>query len=107
MAYLPTDRATARRRWTEEGEIKEFGAIESGLSAELESLLSDIPRTCNAITELERLSAASNSNQICSVNVEVTDCVRAQLSEDLIMFWRWQALVIAYRAVPWKYLEFP
>lgn len=97
--------ATPRKRWTAQGNIEDLGALHSSLSPELERILSDFSRTCNAIDELKRVSAVSDSNQVYSVNAEVATRVRASLSTELTIFWRYQALIVTYRAIPWKYCE--
>ena len=97
--------ATPRKRWNELGEIEEVDAIHAGLVPELGSLLSDIPRLNNTFHELVLSSAVSeNSDQVYTVD-EAVARVHESLSPELHSFWRYHALVIAYRAIPWKYIE--
>lgn len=99
--------ATPRRRWTVSGDVKDSGPIHAGLAPQLGSFLSDIRRLGNAFHELELSSAVSeDSDQIYTVNDAVVRRVQEGLSSECVHFWRCQALIVAYRAIPWKYLEF-
>ncbi len=98
--------ASPRRRWSENGEIEETDALYTGLQSELVHLLSSIPKLSNAFGELVSLSAISRiSDQTYVVDRAILACVTDSLPPGLHSFWRLQALIIAYRAIPWKYLE--
>lgn len=98
--------ATPRKRWSEHGGIEEMDANRAGLSQELARLLSDISRLSNAFHELELLSVVSkHSDQTYTVDEVVVGHIRASLSPELLSIWRGQALIVAYRSIPWKYIE--
>jgi hypothetical protein len=98
--------ASPRRRWSEHGEIEETDALYTGLQSELVHLLSSIPKLSNAFGELVSLSAISRiSDQTYMVDRAILACVTDSLPPGLHSFWRLQALVVTYRAIPWKYLE--
>lgn len=100
--------ATPRGRWTAQGEIKEVDATRAGLAPELRSILSDLQRLGNACHELDLWSAVSkNSDQAYTMSEAVARRVRENLSPELLSFWRCQALLVTYRAIPWKYIESP
>jgi hypothetical protein len=95
-----------RKRWNRYGEIKEAAAIDAGLVSELSHLLSDTVRLNDAFRELLQLSAVSEvSNDIYMIDSGVAARVRERLCSEIIAFWEAQALMVAYRAIPWKYLE--
>lgn len=104
--YLPFRGANPRRRWDEHGEIGETDALCSGLHSELVHLLSNIVKLGNALDELVSLSVISrNADQTYMVDQAVVTRVSDSLPPELHSFWRLQALVVAYRSIPWKYLE--
>ncbi|KND92895.1 hypothetical protein TOPH_02403 [Tolypocladium ophioglossoides CBS 100239] len=70
------------------------------------SLLSDTLRLGNAFHELDQSSTVSkNSDQTYILTVAIAGCIRESLSPEHLSFWREQALIVAYRAIPWKYVE--
>ena len=98
--------ATPRRRWTETGEIEEIAASCIGLAPDLEDFLSDVSRSRKAADELQMASVISRTaDDRYVLDPTIRDRVLAMLSPEVQSFWRHQALVIAYRSVPWKYLE--
>lgn len=98
--------STPRRRWNRHGEMEEVAAIDAGLVSELGSLLSDTPRLNDAFHELVQLSAVSKvSSHIYIIDNDVAARVRESLCPEMIVFWREQALMVTYRAIPWKYTE--
>jgi hypothetical protein len=98
--------ATPRRRWDIQGEIEGVDALRAGLDPELGSFLSDTLRLSNAFFELDLLSAVSkNSGQTYTLNEAVAGRIHESLPPEHRSFWRCQALVVAYRAIPWKYIE--
>ena len=98
--------ATCRKRWNVQGEIEETDAIHAGLAPEVGSLLSDIQRLSNAFHELHLSSAVSkNSDQTYTLNEAVASRVRGSLPLNHFSFWKCQALIAVYRAIPWKYTE--
>jgi hypothetical protein len=86
--------------------MEEVAAIDAGLVSELGSLLSDTPRLNDAFHELVQLSAVSKvSSHIYIIDNDVAARVRESLCPEMIVFWREQALMVTYRAIPWKYTE--
>ncbi|KUJ07295.1 uncharacterized protein LY89DRAFT_677915 [Mollisia scopiformis] len=98
--------ASPRRRWNAHGGIEEKDALYIALSSALVDLLSSIAKLDNALCELVSLSAISkSSDETYMVNRAVQARVSDSLPPELHSFWRLQALVVAYRSIPWKYLE--
>lgn len=98
--------ATPRKRWTAEGGVEKTDAIRAGLAPELCTLLSNNSRLTNALHELALSSTVSkDSESIYTLDEAVGTRVRERLSADHLFFWKQQALVVAYRAIPWKYIE--
>lgn len=88
-----------------QGGIEEEDANRAGLVPELGSLLSDSSRLTNAFHELESPAVISTSGQVYTLNEAIASCVRENLSTEGLCFWRCQVLILAYRAIPWKYNE--
>lgn len=100
--------ATPRKRWTEQAEIGEVAASCVGLAPDLETFLSDVSRLRRAAEELRKASAiAKTSDDRYALDSTIRARVLAKLPPEIHRFWRHQALIIAYRSVPWKYLEPP
>lgn len=100
--------STPRKRWTVEGKIELVNATRDGLASELVDLLSDAQRLRQAFGELCRSAAVLRySDETYHLNEDMSARVHRSLAPDTVPFWRQQALVVAYRAVPWKYIEFP
>jgi hypothetical protein len=98
--------ASPRKRWTRQGEIENIGPSRMGLAPDLQFLLSDRTRLEIAADELEKHSAITkNFNETYTVISVIRNHILDQLPRQLHSFWRLQALIIAYRAVPWKHLE--
>lgn len=98
--------AMPQKRWTTLGEIHELDAIEVGLDPKLRELLSDNPKLTSSFHELELLLAVSKGeDQTYTLNEDVARRAREKLSTEDHSFWRCQALIVAYRAIPWKYIE--
>lgn len=98
--------ASSRKRWTKKGEKENAGPSRMGLAKDLQLLLSDRPRLEMAFHGLEKRSAIKkNHNEIYTVISVIRNHILDQLPRQLHSFWRLQALIIAYRAVPWKHLE--
>ncbi|KAH6973893.1 hypothetical protein BKA56DRAFT_108563 [Ilyonectria sp. MPI-CAGE-AT-0026] len=98
--------AAPRKRWTAQGEIEGVDAIHTGLAPELCSLLSDMSRLGNAFHEPDLSSAVfKNDDQTYTLDKVVASRARERLSAEELSFWRRQVLIVAYRAVPWKYIE--
>jgi hypothetical protein len=88
------------------GEVDEIDALGTGLASELAKLLSDNQRLDNAFQELNRSSIVSKyAEDTYKLDESVSRRVRAHFSPQDDLFWTLQALIVAYRAVPWKYLE--
>jgi hypothetical protein len=98
--------ATPKKRWNTHGEIDETDAKCVGLAPELVGLLSDVPKLNNAFHELALSSAVSKkSDQTYAVNGAAMAGVHVSLAPEFHSFWKYQALIVAYRAIPWKYIE--
>jgi hypothetical protein len=98
--------SSRRRRWNRYGGMKEVAAIDAGLVSELSDLLSDTVRLNDAFHELLQLSAISEvSNNIYMINGDVAARVLGGLCSKIVGFWEAQALIVAYRAIPWRYIE--
>lgn len=97
--------ATPRQRWTAQGEIEELQAIENGLCPELQTLLSDVSRVRDAFDVLQSQSVVSLLDQACLVHEQIVCRVRETLPTEYTVFWRCQALIVSYRAIPWKHIE--
>ena len=116
LSFLPTNKklpldllfrgATPRMRWTAQGETEELQAIESGLDPKLQELLSNVSRVHDAINKLNSWSVVTFSDQTWSLDEQLACSVRRALFEDTV-YWKHQALIITYRAIPWKHIEFP
>lgn len=103
---LPFRGATPRRRWNELGEIEGVDAVRAGLAGDVGSLLSDNPRLANAFRELNQSSAVSmNTDHTYTLDEAVARRVREGVALEHLSFWRRQALIITYRAIPWRYIE--
>lgn len=98
--------SSRRKRWNTYGKMKEVAAIDAGLVSELSDLLSDTIRLNDAFRELLQLSVISEvSNDIYMIDSDVAARVRVRLCSEIVTFWEAQALMVAYRAIPWKYIE--
>lgn len=94
-----------RRRWTEQGHVREVEATAAGLSRELTGLLSDPTRLGHALDSLNSQTVLSRSGTAYALNEQAARAIRKELSAEQLSFWKRQACIVAYRAVPWKYLE--
>lgn len=90
-----------RKRWTRDGGIEEVDATTSGLSPELTGLLSDSPRLSTALST----AVLKKSDQGYILGADAATRVHQGLSTDTLTSWKTQALIVAYRACPWKYIE--
>ncbi|KAF4991779.1 hypothetical protein FGRMN_7619 [Fusarium graminum] len=100
--------STPRKRWTVEGEIELVDATKVGLALGLIELLTDDQRLTRALTELCHSAAILRySDETYHLNEDMSARVHRSLASDALPFWRQQALIVAYRAIPWKYIEFP
>ncbi|PNP78863.1 hypothetical protein FNYG_07728 [Fusarium nygamai] len=98
--------AAPRRRWNMCGEIDEVDAVAAGLAPELYGLLSHSSRLSDAFHELELSSAVSkNIDETYNLDETVASRILQRLLPVNLLFFRSQALIIVYRAIPWKYLE--
>lgn len=93
-----------RKRWTRDGGIEEVEATTSGLSAELTDLLSDSPRLGKALSLLS-MTALRKTDQGYMLDEEAVKQIRQNFPTHALTFWKTQALIVAYRACPWKYIE--
>lgn len=99
--------AMPRKRWTSAGEIEELDATHVGLDTELIGLLSDTSRLAKAFHELESSRSVVSKSGSYSINEDFVSYIRDNLPQDCLAFWKLQALVVAYRAISWKYIEAP
>ena len=98
--------ATPRERWTEQGEIETVNALDAGLDPELCTLLSDTPRLHNILQGLVPSSTILQSHdQTYTLNEPLANRIHHGLPTEDVDFWKLQALILAYRAIPWKYAE--
>jgi hypothetical protein len=98
--------AIARKRWSAEGSIKEREADRNDLSQRLCTLLSDASRLQSCFDELTLSSAIlDNGDRTYTVDESIANDIAKHLSAKDISHWKRQALVVAYRAIPWKYIE--
>ncbi|KAK2741014.1 LipA and NB-ARC domain-containing protein [Colletotrichum kahawae] len=94
---------TPRKHWTKDGGIGDTSALHD---ITLQPLLSDLSALNKAMNELQRRSAVSvDMGGTYTLRPDVKATVLEELPSANFPFWRRQALIIAYRAVPWKYLE--
>ena len=96
--------ATPRKRWTEQGHIGESTCI--GLAIELKGFLLSMSRLHRAVDELEcALVVVKTDDDRYILDLATQARILNVMSPKLRQFWAEQALVITYRAIPWKYLE--
>ncbi|KAL1876258.1 hypothetical protein Daus18300_002886 [Diaporthe australafricana] len=93
-----------RKRWTPDGGIEETDATAAGLSPELTSILSDHARLSHALNDLSTI-VLRKSAQDYILDEEAASRIRQDLPSDAQLYWKTQALIVAYRAIPWKYIE--
>jgi hypothetical protein len=96
-----------RKRWTSAGEVEELDATRVGLDPELIGLLSDTSRLARAFHELEASKSILSDSGSYFINEDCVSCIRNNLPQECLAFWKLQALVVAYRAVSWKFIEAP
>ncbi|PYH93607.1 hypothetical protein BO71DRAFT_327280 [Aspergillus ellipticus CBS 707.79] len=97
--------SSRRKRWTEGGEIIETDPAELGLSEHLIRVCAH-DRLTNTLSELQSLSAIVwTSNSTFQLRERERREIQERLSTSLRSFWCLQALILACRSVPWKYLE--
>jgi hypothetical protein len=99
--------AMPRKRWTSAGEVEELDATRVGLDQELIGLLSDTSRLARAFHELEASRSVLSDSGSYSLNEDFGSCIRDHLPQECLAFWKLQALVVAYRAISWKFIEAP
>lgn len=93
-----------RKRWTRDGGIEEVDATTSGLFPELTSLLSNSPRLSHALMSLAT-TVLRKSDQGYILDADAARRIRQGLPAEALTAWKTQALIISYRACPWKYIE--
>lgn len=77
-----------------------------GLVQDLLDLLSSEARLDGAVRALKQCSMISDDvDQHYTVNEDAVARLRNVLDPGKAQFWRQQALVIAYRAITWKYID--
>lgn len=95
---------TSRKRWTLCGGVKEVDATAAGLAPELTGLLSDAPRLSNALSSLAP-AMLKEIDQGYTLDMDAVTRIHRELPTEALMFWKTQALIVSYRACPWKYIE--
>lgn len=90
-----------RKRWTRDGGIEEVDATTSGLSPELTGLLSDSPRLSTALST----AVLKKSDQGYILDADAAERIRQGLPTEVLASRKTQALIVAYRACPWKNIE--
>ncbi|KAH8745807.1 hypothetical protein F5883DRAFT_622867 [Diaporthe sp. PMI_573] len=93
-----------RERWTVHGNTEEVDANIAGLSPDLSRLLSDDDSLGHALDMLSR-SILNKSGQAYMLDKEAASGIRRNLSAEETVFWKCQAFITEYRAIPWKYIE--
>ncbi|GKT54677.1 NB-ARC domain-containing protein [Colletotrichum tofieldiae] len=95
--------AGARTRWGSDGKPTESRSL---VDAELSSVLADRPKLENAFKMLCSVGTIKKINSdTFSVSTDVSEAILISLDNDQRQFWKQQALIVAYRALTWKYLE--
>jgi len=93
-----------RKRWTLHGGVEEVDATAAGLATELTGLLSDSPRLSNALSSLS-LALLKESDQGYTLDMDAVNIIHRDLPTEALVFWKTQALIVSYRACPWKHIE--
>ncbi|KAK2037723.1 hypothetical protein LZ31DRAFT_480413 [Colletotrichum somersetense] len=102
---LFTRGAGARKRWGPDGQPTES---KSTVDTELSSVLADRPRLENALETICSTGIIKKINpNTFSISKDVSEAVWISLDNDQRNFWKQQALLVACRALTWKYLEPP
>ncbi|KAK6076278.1 LipA and NB-ARC domain-containing protein [Seiridium cupressi] len=100
--------AAPRKRYTATGEIQVVGADQMGLNGDLSTFMSDSLRLNDAFYELKQLSVILEDNAGgYTLDRSAATFVQELLSPAHAIAWRFQALFIAYGAIPWKYIDAP
>lgn len=98
----------SRKRWDTRGEMEEVEAVRAGLSPELLRLLDTPSVLATSLEELCRVNVVGKvpgNSDMYALNEVLRARIRDSLPLDLQTYLRSQALLLTYRAVPWKYLE--
>ncbi|EGE01159.1 hypothetical protein TEQG_00211 [Trichophyton equinum CBS 127.97] len=88
--------ASRRKRWSESGNIEEIDARHVGLVPELMHMLSK---------EMNLGLRTPKADGSYVLAPEISARVLEHLPPEQHSFWRLQALIVAFRSIPWKYLE--
>jgi hypothetical protein len=97
--------ASSRMRWNKQGGLDESTALVPGLLPELIHICSHPRALDGALSKLGSLAAVSRNAQTCSLDRHVRDALSSVLPIESRSVWRIQAFIVAYRSIPWKYLE--
>ncbi|OQE47533.1 hypothetical protein PENCOP_c001G09023 [Penicillium coprophilum] len=97
--------ASPRKRWTKDGDIVEEDPGELGLSDDLIRICS--PDTLTKVLSKLQSSSAIDwvSNSRFKLSERARDRMLNMLPGSTHSFWCLQALILASRSIPWKYLE--
>ncbi|EED11703.1 conserved hypothetical protein [Talaromyces stipitatus ATCC 10500] len=111
-SILPLDllsRGTTRRkRWNDSGGIEDVDVLHFGLSSKLASICSTPTRLDETLDKLQSLLAISKiTDYTFELDKSLPAAVIGLIPNEFHPFWRLQALIIACRSIPWKYLEHP
>jgi hypothetical protein len=98
--------ASPRKRWDEFGRIEETDALHLGLFPELARICSYKTTLNHALSQLQSSLAISRiSEHTLRVDQSVLAAMTTRIPVEFHPTWRLQAFIIAYRSIPWKYLE--
>lgn len=95
---------SSRKRWTISGGVEEVDATTAGLAPELAGLLSDTPKLINALNSLAP-AMLKQQDQGYTLDIDAVKSIHQDLSAEALVFWKTQALIVSFRAIPWKHIE--
>lgn len=93
-----------RKRWTVDGDVAVVDAADAGLLSCLVSLLCDLSRLDRALDDLAN-SILRKTDQYYHLDEGASSRIRDGLSTPEANLWKRQALIVSYRAIPWKHIE--
>lgn len=94
-----------RLQWSVHGDSRAVKATHMGLSEELTNLLSNGATLRAALDSLLATGLVHSDDDAYKLNKEVASSIRENTAACDSEFWKCQALIVASRAIPWKYLE--
>lgn len=96
--------SSPRNRWNSQGDIESVDASAVGLPSALANVLSNQQSLVSAMTRLPH-AYIKISHQLYEVDGEIAHLARQRHAPDDQTHWKNRALIVAYRSIPWKYLE--